>query len=895
MGAMSFTHQSPPLTPLDALRVLLATFAEEDGGFATRLTHAVQGLRRRAIRELGTRLRDPGTSRGLRRAIYALVGRFDWPEWVPFFQEALHHEPDLGVFDEGCAALGILGLREASEALKALALVRQDHDHLMILNREISLYVPQQSLQHYLGRLMEGQANLRFTHQGAKFLSVMLQPGDLGSLREAYRNGDPLTQRLALKLLVSLQDPAPFSLLLELLEGYRLEFQDNLLLRGLLDRTATMPRAAVRDAILKLVAARFEARVPEAAAKLRAALGKEDFNPSTALEVLRPQGVGAYETFLLDAAGLLLEGKVARFTAFLAEAAETLEARQALIQGHAEFLGESLATQVDRGWQSRDAVLPALARCFQAQFGLDGLLQAYLWLLPPTAEEVLETVLQEPDMARRQKCLDALGAREEDALSPFFLRAMQDPIVEVGQLAIHHLGKLPSSFPALLEFFQSGHMEQVRRAIGVFGENQTQAAAEHLVAFVQRDTRDDLLVEAVDALAAIRCPTATPVLLDLLHDGKPLALQIALANALGSMGLPEASLGMLHKAAALKQSQVLILALEGALAAFPGFETPLPVPAVPELLALLERCCDEREGEGQRLRAMLAAEGLFTFEQSIYEALKDRFGDFLFDMRTKEAWDRENNDRVAAIIKELARRSAGLGLLARKEAEIRGRMQRLPESGPKRAEELLALRENLADPDMILRPEVAGEIAERVLLELGRRNVEWREVAHLCEIGGLTHRTELIEGIREEYQRAQGLGLKSAARTALARLGLSPQEMERRAPVRTILVLEPSAFFRKRLVSFLNQGHDWQVLEAGSRQEADQLLASPVDVLLSESQDGEGDLSDWLVAAWNGRRCGSVLLSTSNRAAASLGQGPQLRGVLFKPYPLELLVDILGT
>ena len=169
----------------------------------------------------------------------------------------------------------------------------------------------------------------------------------------------------------------------------------------------------------------------------------------------------------------------------------------------------------------------------------------------------------------------------------------------------------------------------------------------------------------------------------MLHDGKPLNLQLALARALGQMGTAEASLGLLQKSAALKQPQVLILALEGALQAFPAFDTPMPMEHVPALLQLADRCFDEREGEGQRLRAMLALQDFFAFDKDAYEKLKDLFSDFLFNMRTKENWDRENNDKVSAVIKELGRRSASLGLIAKKEAHVKAQLQGLPPKGPR--------------------------------------------------------------------------------------------------------------------------------------------------------------------------------------------------------------------
>jgi hypothetical protein len=283
-----------------------------------------------------------------------------------------------------------------------------------------------------------------------------------------------------------------------------------------------------------------------------------------------------------------------------------------------------------------------LSKVFRAGLREEGFTFTFLHLLPVTEERILDELLADPDLTHRQRYLNILGSREDDALVPFFMKAMQDPIVDVGQLAIHHLGKLPSSYSVLMVLFQSGQLDQVRAAIRVFGENRTHLAAEPLLDFVRSDQRDNLLIEAVDALAYIRYPAGAATLLDMLHDGKPLNLQISLANALGLMHTAEASLGLLEKAHLLKQPQVLILCLEGALTAFPGFEKPLPPTQVPALLQLADRCCDEREGEGQRLRAMLAMQDFYAFDKDAYEKPRDRFSDFLFSMRTKETWDREN-------------------------------------------------------------------------------------------------------------------------------------------------------------------------------------------------------------------------------------------------------------
>jgi HEAT repeat protein len=883
-----------PLTPLDTLRALLGEYADGNAAFAGRLASMLQTLRKQALVELGGRLAPSASPRGLRRAIIGCMGKFDWPEWTPHLLEALKAEPDLGVFDEGCAALGGLGIRDAYEALVQLQKVRTQNDHQTILARELALYQTQQGLGQCLARLNEGQANPRLAIQGARLLSTLANPDDVPALVEAYRDGDLLVQRLALRVLGSLPYPETVEFLLELMESSRQDHLDHRQLLEQLNRLQTLPRASVQPELLRQVATQFGAVAAKPVADLQAAAHREGGDLLGPLERIRPSARGVLQNFLLDVLVLVAEGKVARYSAMVSEAADAIDANLLNLANQCDQVAEALSFKVDKGELAWDRLQPVFANTFRTRAGGDGFIHAFLRLLPATETVLLDELLLDPDLTRRRRYLDALGTREDNALTPFFLKAMEDPIVEVGQEAIHHLGKLPASFPAIMAMFESGVVDQVRQAIWVFGENQTHMAAEPLLEFLQKEGRDPLLVEATEAITAIGYPGSAPVLLELLHDGKPLNLQVALATALGALGTEEGSLGLLAKAAQLKQPQVLILALEGALAAFAGFDRPLPLPQLPAFTQLLDRCMDDREGEGQRLRAILATENLFVFDRIVYEQLKERFSDNLFDMRTKEAWDRDSNDRVAAVVKELARRSEALGTLAHKEANLKALVHKIPSTGPRRVESLLALREALQDSELIIRPEIAREMAGLVLDNLERSSGEWRETAHLCEIAGLTHQPQLIDPIREVFQRASGLGLKSAARAALLALGLAEDDLNRRTPIGSILVLEPSAFFRKRLTGFLAQHGPWQLAEAGSRKEAEALLDSgPVDLLLTESQDPEGDLSPWLQDIWSRRRCRYAIISTSNRDIGDLAQAPWVVGILFKPYPMEQVIQAL--
>lgn len=885
-----------PLTPLDALRALLREFAEGDAGFPVRLTQALQGMRKQALPVIGPLLRPGSAPKGLRRLFLSQVARFDWPEWATHIHGALLQETDLGLFDEGCTALGVLGTREAFEALQDLKQARPDADRQVILTRELGLFLAQQPFSHYLGRLLEGSGNPRLATQGARVLASMAEVEHLPELIEAHRNPDEVVSRLALRLLTGIPGPEPTRFLTELVDRCAEDLLDNHGLQEILRKTHNMARGTAREEFCNLVAERFGARLPEAVSALLAAQTKasEELDAPAILEPFHGALHGSTEAFLVEALGLLMESKVARYSAFQSERSDAAEHRQEQLTTTLDQAAEALSRRVDLGLASAGEVLPALAGPFRLRLGGDAFIHSFLRLVPPTEEALLAEILAEPDLRRRQRCIDVLGNREDDAFTPFFLKAMQDPIVEVGQRASHHLAKLPSSLPSLMAQFDSGLPDQVRKAIWAFGENQIREAAGPLLAFLQKDQRDELLVEAVDALAFIQNPEAIPTFLELLHDGKPLALQVSLARALGALAHREASLGLLQKAPLLKHPQVLILCLEGTLSAFSGFDRPLPPEHLPALLTLVERCCDEREGEGQRVPAMLAMQELYAFDQGAYDKLKDRFSDFLFDMRTKEAWDRDSNERVAGVVKELGRRSASLGLLARKESEIQALIQKIPDKGPRRAEALLTLREALSDSEFIIRPELAKSLAQMVLQDLARPHAEWKEQAHLCEIGGLTRQPELVELVRNIYLRASGLGLKSAARKSLLQLGLSEAEVDRKPPVQSILVLEPSAFFRKRLASTLSGSGRWRIQEAGSRSEAEtQLGAAPVDLIITETQDGNGDLSPWLEQQWNLGHCRAVLFSSSSRDLGPLSEATWVEGTLFKPYPMEQLLRVI--
>jgi hypothetical protein len=879
-----------PPTQLDALRKLLSGFSEGDRTFQAQFDKSLQVLRQLALPELGQRLARNTTPLPLRQLILETVVKFDWPEWDKYLIPMLEHEEDLALFGEGCKALGGLCTRRAKEGLQKLKNLCQDAERQEILERELGWYQPDRPYESRIEALMAGQANPGLARQGAGWVAVPSSPAHQSALVEAFHKGDQLTRHLVLHILTCVE--VPEDLLLHLFEVVKAESLECWPLVKFAAQLETLAGKAQKDMLLTKLGECFTASTPELLAALRAKL-IDSQSPNPDLGPIQAEVRGPLRAFLMKALLLLVQGKALGFSSLLKETIASTATFQAEYDGMLEDLAEFLAAKVDAKQLAVEQVLPVLEDAMHASMGGEGLRIAFLRLIPCDDQERLDRILAEPDVAKRVRCIETLGAREDDRLAPFFLKAMNDPAKEVGQLSIHQLGKLPSGLPGMMDLFRSDQVDRVREAIRFFHENQTKAAVKPLMTFLSSEAPDDLLVDAASALGNIGDPACTNALLNQLHSGKPLALQVAIVEALANFRTPAASLGLLKKSLDLTLSEALLLALKGSLAAFPSLEQPFPPDQIPDLEHLLERCCDPREGAAHCMNAMLAMLELYTFNAGAYNRLIERFSGFLLDMRQKLTWDKATNDVISEGIRTLSRRATRLSSIEDREKALQASIEAIPETGLKRLQVLVQLRETLLDSEYAL-----GEGSAKILVgfmwkAFFRPNLDFAEVDLLCQIAGLTKQASLIEPLEDLFAHADSSSIKGAARKALLALGLTPQEIELRKPIKSILLLEPNAFFRNRLVPHLT-GHDRTIDVAATREEAQTLLDEKrVDLLISESQDPGGDLWEWIEQAWRHRRCRYALLSTSNHDPGPLTGKPWVIGRLFKPYPVEALIRII--
>jgi hypothetical protein len=893
---MSIKINQEASTPLDSLRQMLAGFAQSDDEFGRSLSRKLGEIRKNSLAVIADTLRRPGTS-ALRKAVLPMVVKHDWPEWSSLLFDVLSKEPELTVFDEGCAALGALGTKSSWKALQRLKTVRADRDRQIILDRELKELDARQPLSYYLGRVLEGEGNAKLATAGSRMVAVVCTQQDIPAIVEAYQKGDKLTKRLLLRILPCVPCTETENFLAYVLKQTAIDYLDGHHLLEILRRLHSMPRPSARQECQNLVIEQFKERAKDTVGELSSALGQQDVDASHLFDALEEQAYSLTSVFAVEALRLLVEGKLAKFSVILTERADETEKAIEDTAALLECAADALSRLAKEGGMKLEDAVSHFRAVFNMRVGGSVFLESYADLVTHQDTEILAEFLADPEYERRFVLIDAIGAKENEHFVDFLLKAVKDPIEDVGQKAVQHLGKLRKGQEIFLDYFKSGEPEKMRLAVWGFKEIRLSEAGDLLLDFIIKDSegdsishRNDLLVEVAHALSNLRIAKAIPVFLKLLHDGQPLVLQIALAEALAALQMTEASLGLLANARQLKHSEVLFIALEGILIPFNTFEFAFPLENYDDFNKLFERCCDSREGAGQQFRAMCSVEHLFVLDIGVYERLTERLSDYLSHLRAQENWDKEANDRLNGIIRELAKRCERLRQLNQKETEINNIMQRTAPKGQLRSDALYSLRTKLEDPDLIIKSEMAKALAAYVQEQLKAVGQEWRDIAQLCEIGGQSRQKELIEPIKAIHSRATGLGLKSAARNALLKLGMTEAEMNRRSDISSVLVLEPSAFFRKRLVEALKD--NWMVRDAGSKEEAEKMLnLMSADLLVSEAVTPLG----WYQSMWEKGKLQYVYLCTSSRDIASLGEPPWLIGVLNKPFPMEkLLEDIKG-
>ncbi len=635
-------------TSLDQFSALLDHLDGSERADQLTFFRALHEVGAEAIPELGPRFARAGAPRPFRQLVFEGCFYYAWPNSVPILARALRRESDPELFGLGVATLGRIGNPEALAALKELAQLASGPGFQERVALVLAQVDPALAWEHHLGLLLEGSGNPSAANEAAGQLGHLVDPSKLDGLKDLLRHPDLLIFRHTVRLMAGILSREAAAFLVGFLAECHLEVLEDRAFKELLTAFRGIGWEAARDAALGHFSIPFAAQEAETLELLRTGSG----GPAVqAAEDLRKRAPGAQDRFLAELLLAVLENKSARLPVLLAESLEAMNLRARRLAFALDAGAEGLASMVKAQFLPLEEAAAILEASLRLQTGREGVARALASLAPAASAERMELLIHLPDRALRAAALEVLGERREESLRPFLLSACRDPISDIAQRAMLHLGQLPGAERVAEELLRAGRLEDIQLGIRFIGLHRLLGLGPELLALVRTSTREELALEALEALGRSAPLEVAPELAELLHSGQSLRMQIALGQALRDMGDPGAAGMLCAKAAELKNPLLHALALEALILT--------QVAPGPTLLAQVRGAWEGRNPWSTRLRVVLALPGIVSEDRRLWAELASLLQEGLAEARTAGGWSAQEIGKVQAVARELSTRAAG--------------------------------------------------------------------------------------------------------------------------------------------------------------------------------------------------------------------------------------------
>ena len=619
-------------TSLDPFRALLDHFDDSDRHHQLAFFRILHHAGPPAVQDLAPRILRPTAPRGLRLLAVEASYYYPWPDWAPILTRLLRHESDFGIFSTGTEALGRIRTAKSLEALRELLRARAAPQFQSQIAEVLERTDPAEAFRFHMGRLLEGSQNPSAANEAAHRLTELVDGESLVPLQTALRHPDLLIFRHALRLIATIPTPESAAFLAGFLEEAHREALEDRAFKAALGAFRGLAIPALREAVEAHLEAHLE--------------GVEEEAPS-----------GTYHQFLLEMQALALEGKAARISARLTEAADEIHLRARRLGFAVDTAAEGLAALALQGCLPAEEVLPLLDQPLREQTGGEGVARALARLVPAEDEARLDLLLTQTDTAFRAAGIEILGERKEEALRPTLLRACRDAIYDNAQRALFHLGHLDGSATLARNLLSSSQPEDRDLALRFIVLHELTELVPALVAEFQNAEREDWQIEVLGALGAMKAVQAAPEVADQLHSGQSPRLQTALAETLRDMADSAAALCLCDRAMELKTPHLHALAVEALARAHGTAATALAEGDFPRLHSQIREAWDDRNPWPLRLRVVSALEGLNLAAPSQWATLAVLVQDALAEKRPPSAWTPSDLARVQNAGREWVRRA----------------------------------------------------------------------------------------------------------------------------------------------------------------------------------------------------------------------------------------------
>jgi HEAT repeat protein len=633
---------------LDQFRAILDHLDEEQRAHRLLFFRALHDAGADALQELGPRLQRVSTTRSFRQLVYEGSFYYPWPGWVPLLERAIRRESDPELFAVGVAALGHIGDSEALAALKALSLLSLSPGFQERIAEALAEADPTQAWDHHLGLLLKGSENPAVANEAARQLEQLLGASKLDSLKPLLSHPDLLIFRHAVKLVAKVPSTEAASLLAEFVEACHREALEDRHLKQLAGALRGLDREAARDMIFSKLSEDLKERE---GTTLEGLLTQSGNQAVATAEGLRERAAGHMDRFLLEALAAHLESKPVRLLALFGEVAEEMNLRarrQAFVM---EAGADGLARMAKTGLLPEAEALRILEDALSLQTGREGVARALAGLAAADNAALMDRLIRHPDNGSRAAAVEVLGERKEEALRPILLAACRDPISDIAQRAMIHLGNLPGLEPVARELLRSGRLEDIKLGIRFVGLHRLAGLASELLDLVQNSTREELALEALEALGNAGSMEVAPALVELLHSGQSPRMQIALAQALRDMGHAGVAEVLCSKAEELKSPILHAVALEALARA--------EVSVAPLILAQMLGAWEGRNPWANRFRAIQALPRIQSQDRKLWQELHALVQGGIAEAKASGSWGATELGKIQTVAREISKRVSG--------------------------------------------------------------------------------------------------------------------------------------------------------------------------------------------------------------------------------------------
>ena len=581
------------------------------------------------IPELNGRLPGARAPRALRQLALEASFYFPWPEWVPILARILRYEADFAIFETGTRALGRVGNEEALEALRERIGMRQGSEFKEVIAGVLSETDPAEAFNHHLSRLLEGSANPGVANEAAQRLTRLVDGDCLEQLKAVAMHPDLLVFRHALLLIANVFTPEAAEALLVIFKENHDEVLADRHLKEALGTIRSSPPAVARETAQE--ALKDQGKVPD------------------------PQGL--IRAFFIQVLYATEEGKPNQLLPVLTQAVEAMHLRSRRLGFAVDAAAEGLAGMVAKGLLDGSRVLGPLIEGYREQTGREGLARALARLVPSDAAEIHQLILSGPDGAQRAAAVEILGDRLDEDLQPALLQACRDPLTDIADRALFHIGRLASAEVLAHHLLHSSAPEDLGLGLRLVAGHRFTALVPDLLELMKNANREDLALQAIETLGAVGAAQSAQPLLEMLHSGQSPRLQTALAQALRDLKQPDVALTLCSKADEMRQSSLHAVAVEALAGAFSTPEHPLPSEEGLRLLDQVKRAWNDRNPWALRLRLILALHGLCLDHSETWRIINDMVHEVLNEKRPLGAWTPGEFHQIQAISRDFAKRA----------------------------------------------------------------------------------------------------------------------------------------------------------------------------------------------------------------------------------------------